>query len=219
MTRPWERFRLSALAGAILGSMLAAASAEAVPLKLPPIEQCTDDRSFAAFRTKLNDVAKREDATALFAMSGPTRPAPGDEAVTPAGQSESADYLAPEDWSILRAILRMGCTRSGSQRLMPSAPVQLGDVPGAELKHKLIALPGAKLLEEPNDEKSARATLQWDVVNGVGFASDTGTIVQLADGREGWVSDESLYWLDPSVRYEIAVEKRGGKWMIVDHWW
>ena len=205
-----KRVRLTAwcLAGMLAASTIGADAAHALPLRLPPIDRCAGDPSLIRFRAAMADVARREDARALFAMSAPrSKPA------------SSTDYLPPEDWTIIRAILKMGCIRSGSERVMPSAPTQLGHVPDAELKNKLIALPGAKLLEEPNDEKSAKGTLQWDVVTGVGFASDTGTIVQLADGREGWVSDESLYWLDPSVRYEIGLARRGGKWMIVDHWW
>lgn len=199
--------------------MPAAATAQTLPLKLPPSDQCTGDRSFAKFRAALNDVAKREDVKALLAMSAPTRTEPGRRDAAPGGRRRTTDYLPPEDWSIIRVILRMGCTRAGSERVMPSALAQLDHVPAAELKNKLIALPGAKLLDEPREENSVTGTLEWDIVTAVSFSSDIATGVQLANGREGWVSDEDLYWLDDSVRYEITFAKRGGKWMIVHYWW
>ena len=185
-------------------------AAEALPRKLAPIDECRSDPSLTTFRAALVDIAKREDTQALIANFAPS--VPGDK---PPDQNQ---YIPTEDWAILRGILRMGCVGDGSERVMPSVSAQLKRYGDQSLKNKLVVLPGAKLYGEPYEEKSVTATLGWDVGTAVGTGGDSWTGIRFSDGRKGWVSDEEIYWLDPSFRYEVTFAKRGGKWVITDIW-
>ena len=78
-------------------------AAEALPRKLPPIDECASDRSFTTFRAALVDIAKREDTQALIANFAPSEPRDK--------RPDPNQYIPTEDWAILRGVLRMGCVR------------------------------------------------------------------------------------------------------------
>ena len=122
--------------------------------------------------------------------------------------------MAREEWIILHGIMRMGCARAGAVYVMPSATVQLDRYPAKELKGKVLVLQGAKLFKVPMEEKSVAAILNWHIATATGAGGDFWTGVRLADGQEGWVFDDELYWMDESFQYEVNFEKRNGKWMI-----
>ena len=123
---------------------------------------------------------------------------------------------SPEDsWEGLKDILRLGCARSRHARVLPSFPIQFARFAGEPDFEKLeLARPGAKLLEDPENEQSAIATLSWEVVTAVSSAGDRWTGVRLADGREGWISDADIYH---PADVHIVVRKRRGKWMITEY--
>lgn len=202
---------------AFAAALLAAAPAQAVPRKLPPLEQCSGDPELVKFRAALNDAAKREDGKALLALFAPDakRPA-GYGPPRPGEQSDPSDIMPKEDWNLLGTILRAGCARSGEDRIIPSVPVQVERYSDDELTDRVLILAGAKLYGQPYEEKSVTATLAWDVAKAVGTGGDFWTGVRLSDGRTGWVSDDQLYWLNSD--YWIRIGKRQGQWMIVEFW-
>ncbi len=192
----------------------ATTAAGALPRKMPPVDDCARDPRFVEFRKALRDAAQREDGKALVAMFAPKSERLGAGSPEPPAHSDPSDIMPTEDWIILQTILRMGCKRVGAIRVTPSVSVQLDRYSADSLKGKVLVLAGAKLFGVPYEEKSVLASLAWDVATAVGTGGDLWTRIRLADGREGWVADDRIYWMDPSSRHEITFEKRLGKWMI-----
>ena len=192
----------------------ATTAAGALPRKMPPLDDCARDPSFVEFRKALTDAAKREDGKALVAMFAPDPERPRAGVPERPAESDPSDIMPQEDLIILQTILRMGCKRVGAVRVMPSVSVELDRYSAKNLKGKVLVLAGAKLFGVPYEEKSVSASLAWDIATAVGTGGDFWTRIRLADGREGWVADDRIYWIDPSCRHEITFEKRLGKWMI-----
>jgi len=201
-------------AAGILAACLISTAAEALPRKLLPVDQCARDPSFVKFRSVLRDVVKREDGQALLAMYAPGLKPSGYKPPERGRKVEAEDVMEREEWEIVHGIMRMGCAVAGPVYVMPSASVQLDRYPEKDLKDKVLVLGGAKLFKVPHEEKSVVAILNWNTATAVGTGGDFWTGIRLADGREGWVSDSDIYWMDPSFRYEVTFEKRHGKWMI-----
>ena len=184
--------------GLMLAATLAAAApAQPLPARLPPIDECRSDEGFALFRDTLASAAAREDGQALSALLAPEL------------RANAEDY-----WPRIRMLLRMGCIRSGEARVLPSALKQLERFGPDSRAGKFLVIPGADLLETTEDPNSIvdGAVLKWDVVTATNIAGHIWTGVQLRDGRSGWIIDADLYSLEyPSV---MTVEKRDGQWVI-----
>lgn len=212
--QPLASMKATKFTAAIVAACLISTAAEALPRKLPPVDQCARDPSFVKFRAVLRDVVKREDGQALLAMYAPGLKATGYKPPEPGRRVEAEDVMEREEWGIVHGIMRMGCAVAGPVYVMPSASVELDRYSEKDLKDKVLVLRGSKLFDEPWEEKSVTAILNWDIATAVGTGGDFWTGIRLADGREGWVSDRDIYWMDPSFRYEVTFEKRHGKWMI-----
>ena len=193
--------------------------ATAVPVEagsrtLPPVDQCGGETSFTRFRTTLKQAAARKDRAALMKLVAP------DVRTTFGGQGAKAfaqgwDYSEDDTWDRLKDILRMGCARSGDARVLPSFPIQFARFAGEpDFENLELARPGAKLLEDPENEQSVIATLSWELVTAVSTAGDYWTGVRLEDGREGWISDADIYH---PADVHLVVRKRRGKWMITEY--
>jgi len=201
------------IAFAVAASMIAAAPANALPRKLPPIDQCSTDPSFVTFREALRGAAKRGDSKAFVAMFAPEAKAPTGYG----GEVDPNDVIPAESWIMLETVLRMGCVRSGDKAIMPSVSHQLRRYRSASLKDKVVALDGAEMFDPMQEERKVLGTLAWDVATTT-ISGDFWSGIRLADGRTGFVSDSDLYPLEPDYGYEIRFEKRQGRWMITDFW-
>lgn len=191
------------------------APSHSLPNKLPPIDQCASDPSFVNFKHELEQAVARKDGNALLAQLSPHVLVNFGGARGPAAFAQAWD-LSPDAndiWDLLHMMLQMGCARDKGARIIPSLSIQLEPFfeQDVDLSDKRLAFPGAKVRRDPDDANSTIATLRWEFVDVVDTGADLQTRVRLADGREGWVSDDELY--EP-VGYRMIVEKLHGQWMI-----
>lgn len=210
---------MSGIVGLLAALLFAAAPAQGLPRKLPPVDQCVSDPSFEKFRAALIDVAKREDSIALLQMFALDAEKPSGYTVVAGGKPDP--NVMPETWVLVRMILRMGCVRSGSGLVMPSAGAQLKRYRKQDLIDKTLLIPGTRLFEDPIEHAEnpvVVATMEWDVATVTSRGGDLWTGVRLANGREGYVSNDEIYSLEADYYYEIRFEKRRGTWMIIGLW-
>ena len=203
------------LALGLVAFALLATAAQAFPLKLPPVEECSSEPGFTAFRDRLRDVAAGKDRKALLAMLAPDVTvnfggAQGPEAFAEAWGLDRADDS--DLWPLLRKILALGCAVSDEGYAIPSLTIQFEPQEDEDFFDTFVVVsPAATLRSGPEANSKAVAKLAWDVVKAVDQSRGAQTKVRLQDGREGWVSSEDLY--NPAY-YRMFLQKRGGKWVI-----
>lgn len=203
------------LAFALAALIFAAAPAQALPRKLPPVEQCGADASFAKFRSALKRTVERKDRDALLAMLAPDvlvnfGGATGREAFAKDWSFDPSEY--GNIWDQLETMLKMGCEEEEGAKIIPSLIIQLGPYPEEAVADAVLVLPGAKLYKEVGVESANPRTTAWSVAKVTSRAADWGTGVRLPDGREGFIPDDEVY--EP-VGYRMVIEQDdAGKWMI-----
>ena len=202
------------IAFALLLFLTAAPAFAGLPNKLVPVDQCKGDDSFELFRDTLTSAAIREDAKALTPLFAPELrrgSGPGSATI----EDWNPNGPNPEDyWQRLHMLLRMGCSRLGEKRIIPSAPAQLSQFYPEGIEKKVLVLPGADLIKDTDDPNSIvdGRVLKWDVATITSNAGDIWTGVRLPDGRTGWIVDADLYSLEYADR--MTIEKRDGQWVI-----
>lgn len=195
--------------------LLAAAPVARPQTRLPPVNQCEGDPAFAKFRQSLQQAVQDENFDALVALTAPDvlvdlDGARGRDAfVKQWAFSEDPHDMPVESWAQLRTMMQLGCARTGNSRVIPSTFVQFEGEADDDVY--VVASPAAKLRETNEVDGKLVATLAWDVVRVVGSGGDWQSRVRLADGREGYLSDDELYSPDG---YRFVIEQRGGEWTI-----
>ena len=195
--------------------LLGAAPVAVAQNKIPPINQCDEDPAFVTFRQELQRAIKDENFDALVALTAPDVLVDLDGGrgraafVKQWAFTEEPHEMPVESWAQLRTIMQLGCARTGNSRVIPSTYVQFA----GELDEEtyVVASPAAKLREINEVDAKVLATLAWDVVKIVGSGGDWQSRVRLADGREGYLSDDELY---SPAGYRFVIEQRDGQWMI-----
>ena len=209
-------FRWINSAATALAVLTAAPAAHGLPRRLPPIDQCSADRSFARFTDELRGIAKRQDSRAFVALFAP-------EAKKPTGYGgdiDPNDVMPVENWLSLETVLRMGCTRSKNAFVMPSVSVQTKLYSPDSLRNKAVVIGGAEFFKFVGEDRVPAGKLDWEIVTVTNMSGDFFYGVRLPDGRSGWVDDYDLYFLDPRYGHsEIRFEKRDGRWMITHFWY
>jgi len=182
------------------------------PDRLPPIDQCTADHSFVAFRTELMQILARRDAQGLLRIVA------DDVHASLGGDVGKRDFIALWDlqrprsskvWGELGTALQLGCTIRGGIATVPSLGGQVGDLDPFET---FVAMPGARLRARPHARARLLGRLDWHVLAQVGtWDGGPWLHVRLVDGRSGYV-------FEPMVRspigYRAWFEKRGGRWVM-----
>src|SRR5262249_22307803 len=104
-----------------------AAPANALPKKLPPVDQCSGDPAFSKFLSGLKQAVARNDRKALVSMLSPHVLVHFGGAAGPKAFEESWSF-DPRDndgiWAQLRRMLPLGCARDKSARIIPSLAIQ-----------------------------------------------------------------------------------------------
>ncbi len=202
--------RIRALA---LAALFISSSVQALPNRLPPIEQCGGDSGFTTFREALKKVVQTKDRQALLRMLSPKVLVNFGGAAGPQAFAESWDFDPASHgiWALLETMLQMGCARDGDVRLIPSLIMQLEPYTDNDFYDARLALPGARLFKEPGVEASAVTVAPWTFVTATDTSGDLWTGVRLPDGNTGWMSDDDLY--EP-IGYRMVIEKLRGRWMI-----
>ena len=195
---------------AILAALLA--QPEAIPERLPPVENCSTELGFDEFRARLQEVVANKDKRALLTMLSE------DVEVNFGGDHGPALFAAnwkfdePGDsrvWAELEEALSQGCTQSGDALVAPSFvanfPEQL------DAFETVILPPGAELHTAKAGASAGKGTLDWHLATVIESADEAWLEVKLADGRQGFVRyDQTVNPLD----YRLVFEKRGGEWKI-----
>ena len=198
----------------MLTALLMALAAGGAPLKLPPVDQCSRDASFKAFQSSLKQVVAKRDGAAFMKLVAP------DVLVNFGGDSGRATFAKQwqpasaksELWPQFDTILRLGCARVDTARVMPSLAGQFdSDQDDDVFELSVVISPAAKLRKTSAKGSEAIATLAWDVVRPLANEGDEQTKVRLRDGREGWLLAKELR---SPLDYRATIEKRKGKWMI-----
>lgn len=183
-----------------------------LPRNLPPVEQCSGDRSFVQFRNRLKQIVAEKDRAAFLALLAPDvlvnfGGGTGRDEFAKAWSFDATEY--GNVWSQLEKMLKMGCARDGASRIIPSLPMQVE--PDSDEDWVVVLPPGAMIFKWVGNELAYSEVMKWTVATVTSRVSDTMTDVKLPDGRDGSISDDYLY--EPGG-YRMIVEKRRGKWTI-----
>ena len=198
----------------MLVELLMMAAAQGAPARLPPVDQCSRDPGFKAFRASLESAVARRDGDAFLKLLAP------DVLVNFGGENGKAAFAKQWEvksrtsplWAQMAKVLLLGCARIDKARVMPSLAGQFdGDDDVDVFELSVVTAPRARLRKTPAVDGALIATLAWDVVRPIANEGDAWTKIRLKDGREGWLrADELRSPLD----YRAVAEKRNGKWMI-----
>lgn len=205
---------MRALTLALLPLILLASSAHALPKKLPPVDQCSGDASFAEFLSGLQQAVAKKDKNVLLALLSPDVFVSFDGAT---GRDEFARHWSFDAeeygnvWDQIRTMLSLGCSNSENVRLIPSLSDQLDQYGADEVFEMRLILPGAKLFKEPGNEDTAAPIAAWTLATATSEGGDLWAGVRLPDEREGLVPDDKVY--EP-LGYRMTIEKVKGVWMI-----
>ena len=195
--------------------LLAAAPVPRAQTRIPPVNQCDGDSAFAKLHQSLQQAIKDENFDALVELTAPDvlvdlDGARGRDAfVEQWAFSEDPHDMPVESWARLRTMMQLGCARTRNSRVIPSTFVQFEGEADDDVY--VVASPAAKLRETNDVDAKVIATLAWDVVRIVGSGGDWQSRVRLADGREGYLSDDELY---SPAGLRFVIEQRDGQWRI-----
>ena len=189
--------------------------AAATPNRLPPVERCTGDAAFDAYRVQLNKAVRNRDAAALKALAA------ADLTVNFGGDSGWNDFArnwglgtsakSSKLWGEMERSLALGCAVApqGRGRVMPGMFEAIGD--DVDLFALVSVRPGTALRAAAKADARVLATLDWHAGEVQAGGSDAWTKVKLLDGRTGWVASDRV--VSP-LGYRLVSEKRGGRWRM-----
>ena len=200
---------------AALAAVSLTAASSPPPAKLPPVDQCSAEPGFGAFKETLKQAVERRDGDALLALLAP------DVLVNFGGETGRDAFARQWDlkagsphelWQQLTDILALGCARTGSALIMPSLAAQFDSDDEGVFEKLIVVSPAAELRAQPAADSDRIQSLSWDVVTGLERRREDDLVkVRLADGREGWIAGRLLR---SPLDYRAVIEKRGGQWMI-----
>lgn len=203
---------------AVLLSLLLVAAPEvgAETRRVPPVDQCSADPSFAAFRDDLRQAIARRDRAFILALVT-------DDIEVDFGGGAGRDTFA-QTWSLdrpdisplwqeLGETLSLGCARSSEgDYWSPSFFLDSGEV-GDPFETALAIRPGAALHSAPDAASPIVTTLDWDVLTVTEWNGEQGwQRAALADGRSGYVRSEDLRSV---IDYRAGFRRIDGRWRIV----
>ena len=204
------------MAPSLLIALLIAAAppADSSTHRLPPIDECAADPSFAAFRDQLRLTIEQRDAAALLEIVA------DDIEVDFGGGAGRADFSRTWEldrpassgvWDELAEALSLGCAGDGSGELYaPSmAAASMTEDP---FEAAVVIRPGAELRREPDAASRSLATLDWDIVTVPEWDSEGAwQRIVLADGRSGFVRSDDLR---SPIDYRAAFRRLDGRWRM-----
>jgi hypothetical protein len=186
--------------------------------RLPPVDQCAADRSFADFRRRLTAAIDRQSAAYILRIAVDDIEYSFGEAPGRAGFAALWELDSPATsrlWRELGAALRLGCARDRDGALWaPSMSMPSGDEAAEDFGAKVVATtPGAILRAAASDDGAAVARLEWDVLTL--RPDDDGEsawlAASLADGRRGYVRRSEVR---SPADFRAVFEKRDGRWRM-----
>lgn len=194
--------------------MLLAIALAAGAARLPPVDQCAGDPSFARFRADLIRTIERKDRKALLDLLADDvlvdfDGSAGRREFARAWNLDRSGAAKSAVWRELRTVMRLGCARIDRARVAPSLVGQLSD---ADQFEKFIAMPGAKLRQTPSDRGRVIATLNFHLVTfREGDAPNGWLRVATSDGRRGYLRRDQMRG---ALEYRAQFEKARGRWRM-----
>ena len=197
----------------LLALLLASAPPEGAR-RLPPVDECAADASFAAFREELLAAVDRRDAAHVQAVVA-------DDIAVDFGGGAGREYFAeawnldlPESsalWSELRSALELGCAVAEDGSYWAPSLFLAEGIEDPFASHLVVA-PGTALYAEDSNAGEVIARLEWDLVEALdGDEGQAWRHVRLADGREGYVIAHELR---SPVDYRAGFERVDGRWRM-----
>ena len=192
-----------------------AAPGEGAALRMPPVDRCASDPSFAAFRTELRQAIAGKDRDFVLAMIT------DDIEVDFGGGAGRGDFERtwaldrPENsplWEELVEVLDFGCVPDEEGIFWaPSLFSEEGiDDP---FTAALAIRPGGALHEAADAASPIIATLEWDLVTVPEWNGDAAwQRVEMADGRSGFVRSSELR---SPIDYRAGFRKVDGRWRMM----
>lgn len=200
--------------GFALAAAMAAASPSVTPARLPPVERCGGDPSFAKFRAALTSAIAKKDVAALRLLVAPDIRSNfgGDGSWKEFSQTWSLGAPAKSElWREMSASMAMGCAKTESGgRVFPSLFEDTGDdVDPFEL---LVVRPGATIHSRPDDKSAILTRGDWTTTTQLESQAPDGWVnVAVKGGPTGWVRTASV--ISP-LGYRMVAEKRRGRWLV-----
>ncbi len=196
------------------------ARCEPAPDRLCPVDQASQDPSFAAFREQLAGIVERRDAAALLRVVDP-------KIRTTFGEGGGSDdfrarwKLDSGDsplWQELATILSHGGTFGGEGASKSFwAPYVFSAWPEEKdaFTHVAALGPGVAVRERGSADAPLIATVDWgilELVLGQGWSpEDPWYQVRLPDGRAGWVDASQVRM---PLDWRAGFVKRDGEWKM-----
>jgi len=195
-------------------ALAAAANLLFSPVRMPPVDQCASDKSFAAFRTELKGIVSRRDARALNAMLADNVMADFDGGQGPkefARIWKLDDPKASPIWPELEHVLGLGCSMAHGNPVIPYMAAAFPSEDDLFDKMVVVRL-GAKLRDHPNEGARVVANLDDHVLEVSEESKVAGWVkAKMADGRRGYVRRSQLR---SPLDYRATFEKIGGAWRM-----
>lgn len=200
----------------MLASLLLATAPEAAAARrLPPVDHCRSDPSFAAFRAELASAVERKDAGHILSVVA-------DDISVDFGGGAGRDYFAEtwqldrpatsELWRELAEALRLGCDIAEDGSYWAPA-LHLSDQVEDVFETLLAVRPGSVLRAAPDDSAAAVAVLEWDLLQALEWNEGEGWWkVRMADGREGYARRSDLRM---PADFRAGFQKIGGRWRMI----
>jgi hypothetical protein len=203
------------IAGFLLSLMLVTAPEAGARLgRLPPVDQCSTDASFAAFRDALLQAIARRDREHLLSILA------DDILVDFGGGAGRAAFVEawqldrPETspvWDELGEVLRLGCVQDPEHGYWAPSMFMSGEIDDP-FGTALAIRPGAPLHAAPDAGSARLASLDWDLVSVIEWnGEDPWQRVRTADGREGYVRSADLR---SPVDYRAGFRRIDGSWRM-----
>jgi hypothetical protein len=198
----------------ILTALLLSAAAA---VRLPPVEQCSNDPGFTRVRQQLERVVHARDLDGLLSLMSK------DVRVTFGGRYGRDGFRehwtsAPDDrarlWRELDRALRLGCAEAKdgkgvAYRAIPAMFVTGDDLDGIST---WVALPGALLRARPTIKAEVKMRLPpWTVLDEVEHDGGSWIEARTPKGRRGYVRTSVARSL---LDYRIIFGRRDGAWRI-----
>jgi hypothetical protein len=195
-------------------ALAAAATLLFSPVRMPPIDECSSDKSFDAFRSELRKTVARRDGSALTAILSK-------DVLADFGGGEGRKEFAriwklsrPKSspiWAELERALRLGCSMAHGSPAIPY--LAEGFTSEDDLFDKMVVVePGATMREQARENAKPIARLDYHVVQVGDVSGQEGWVLaKLADGRRGYIRRDQLR---SALDYRAGFQKRGGRWFM-----
>jgi hypothetical protein len=183
--------------------------------RLPPVDLCASDQSFAAFRVQLRQAIAGKDRAFILAMIT------DDIEVDFGGGAGRGDFERtwtldrPETsplWEELGEVLDLGCVPDG-EGLYWSPSMFREEGIDDPFSAALAIHPGGALHEAADASSPVVATLDWDLLTVPEWNGEAAwQRAQTADGRSGYVRSSELR---SPIDYRAGFRKIDGRWRMI----